>query len=283
MNLGKKSDQIKNRESWLKTGVIIFFSLVIGIPLFWKLLINEINFDFAQLNFESVLTLVVSFFAIILSVLFYFKANESSNQFYNNSYTFTKDISETLRGIEAGFGEKLSNLDKGNEDLKRTFETYISPAEIKKGVAEGKKEVKEIKEEKDKIIESLSKESEMSKKDINNYLKMIRQKDSELMEKNKMVRNLKQTSVNNYSFTIDRNKLQYISDYTVANILPDLSTLEMQHDNLLRKIFRSKALSFTIKYINLMKEFGYVDGDIILSESGIEFIKDLSIKYVERK
>lgn len=125
----EKRDLIKERESWLKIGIIIFFSLVIGIPLFWNLITGKIAINFGSINFESLLTLIISFFAIYLSVLFYFKATESSNQFYNNSYTFTKDISETLRGIEAGFGEKLKNIDRGYEDFRKSFESYISPAE----------------------------------------------------------------------------------------------------------------------------------------------------------
>ena len=77
----EKSELIKERESWLKIGVIVFFSLVLGIPLFWNLITGKITYDFGALNFESLLTVIVSFFAILLSVLFYFKATESSNHF----------------------------------------------------------------------------------------------------------------------------------------------------------------------------------------------------------
>ena len=45
---------------------------------------------------ESILSTLLAFFSIFISVFFYFKADETSSKFYDSSYRFMKDISVTL-------------------------------------------------------------------------------------------------------------------------------------------------------------------------------------------
>lgn len=45
---------------------------------------------------ESILSTLLAFFSIFISVFFYFKADETSSNFYDSSYRFMKDISVTL-------------------------------------------------------------------------------------------------------------------------------------------------------------------------------------------
>lgn len=71
----------------------------------WKLLSAEFKIDLASFSFNDFLALVLALFSVALSVAFYFKANEASNQFYDNTYKFTKEMSEILGRIEAGFGD----------------------------------------------------------------------------------------------------------------------------------------------------------------------------------
>ena len=49
---------------------------------------------------ESILSTLLAFFSIFISVFFYFKADETSTNFYDSSYKFMKDISVTLGKIE---------------------------------------------------------------------------------------------------------------------------------------------------------------------------------------
>jgi len=66
----------------------------------------------------------MAFFAVSLSAAFYFKATDTSNEFYNNQYKFTKDVSEILGRIEAGFGERLRHIDEGTKGLRDKLENY---------------------------------------------------------------------------------------------------------------------------------------------------------------
>ena len=63
-------------------------------------------------SIESLLSLLLAFFSIFISVFFYFKASDTSNDFYDKSYNIMKDVSVTLGKIEAQFGEKLNNMNE---------------------------------------------------------------------------------------------------------------------------------------------------------------------------
>jgi len=64
-------------------------------------------------DFPTLLSLLLALFSVGLAALFYFKATETSNTFYDNTNNFTKDIAQLLAKMESGFGEKLRNLDEG--------------------------------------------------------------------------------------------------------------------------------------------------------------------------
>ena len=131
-------------------------SLLFTILFVYKLAIADLSFDFSKFDFNALLALLLSLFAIGLSIVFYFKATDTSNLFYDNTYKFTKDISNILGRIEAGFGEKLQNLDKGYSGLLNKIDKEnTSPKDIEETKTD-KKEVEqtlqnEIKE-RNKII-----------------------------------------------------------------------------------------------------------------------------------
>lgn len=89
------------------------------VVLAFKLAFAEFKFDMSAFNFSDFLSLILAISAVGLSSAFYFKADDSAKQFYNNSYNFTKDIATILGRIETGFGEKLSTLNKGYDDINR--------------------------------------------------------------------------------------------------------------------------------------------------------------------
>ena len=59
---------------------------------------------------ESILSTLLAFFSIFISIFFYFKADETSSKFYDSSYRIMKDIAVTLGKIEERFGEELNSL-----------------------------------------------------------------------------------------------------------------------------------------------------------------------------
>ncbi len=98
--------KIKNRESWFKTIVLSALSVVI----IFKFVGGSFRVDLSALGFTDVLSLFLALFSIFISALFYFKATDTSNEFYNNTYKFTQEMSKILERIHSEFGEKLSNI-----------------------------------------------------------------------------------------------------------------------------------------------------------------------------
>lgn len=73
----------------------------------------------SEFSLDSILSTFLAFFSIFISIFFYFKADETSTNFYNSSYEFMKDISVTLGKIEERFGEKLNSLNDKVSHLDR--------------------------------------------------------------------------------------------------------------------------------------------------------------------
>lgn len=186
MSSATDSDKIKNRDSWLKTGVISFFVIITG----WKLLTSPISINLTEIKLNDVLALVLSVFAISLSVAFYFKATDTSNLFYDNTYKFTKDISEILGRIEAGFGERLRHLDEGYTGLRDKVERFpnLDPEKAAKKVKEEEEEVKKKEQERNQLIEELAKKAKLQESEKNKLFLELRQKDEELLDAKRQLR-----------------------------------------------------------------------------------------------
>ncbi len=95
--------KIKSRESWFKIIILSVFSFVIIILLHR----SSFNINLSNLSFTDVLSLLLALFSVGISIAFYFRATETSNEFYNNTYRFTQDASKILERI----GEKVNNIE----------------------------------------------------------------------------------------------------------------------------------------------------------------------------
>lgn len=123
---------------------------------------------------DSILSTLLAFFSIFISIFFYFKADETSTSFYNSSYEFMKDISVTLGKIEERFGEKLNSLNDKVSHLDR-----IS--------SEAGEEIEDKKDDKASIINDLMDKANLSEEERNKYKKELEEKDNEIewLRKNK--------------------------------------------------------------------------------------------------
>lgn len=120
VNISPKEElelKIKNRFSWLIIGSVTIF--IIGI-------MYTFIFETIIIDFITVVTLVIAFFSIYLSALFYFKATEQSNNFYDRSFNHTKQIQVLLSQMEGKFNKSLDVLEKGNETIREKIETANS-------------------------------------------------------------------------------------------------------------------------------------------------------------
>ena len=118
-------------------------------------------------SFDSILSILLAFFSIFISIFFYFKADETSTNFYNSSYEFMKDISVTLGKIEERFGEKLNSLNDKVSHLDR-----IS--------SEASEEIEDKKDDKDSILNDLMDKANLNEEERNKYKKELEEKDNEI-------------------------------------------------------------------------------------------------------
>nr|MDA3824148.1 hypothetical protein [Bacteroidales bacterium] len=110
------------------------------VVIAWRIAWSNFTLDLTKFDFSDLLAMILALFAIAMSVAFYFKSTDSSNQFYDNIYNFTQKTSEILGHIEERFGERLKHLDEGMQS--RFDGISKSPSDIEKKVkeTEGKEE-----------------------------------------------------------------------------------------------------------------------------------------------
>ena len=118
---------------------------------------------------ESLISLLLAFFSIFISVFFYFKADEASNRFYETSYDFMKDVSVTLGKIEERFGEKLNSL---NDKV-----SHLSLAKEEK-----KEELESAEDEKQKMIEDLLQKAQLSDPERREFRSRLIKQDKQISE-----------------------------------------------------------------------------------------------------
>ena len=118
---------------------------------------------------ESILSTLLAFFSIFISVFFYFKADETSTKFYDSSYKFMKEISVTLGKIEERFGEKLNSLNDKVSHLDRESK-------------EATKEIEDKQEDKDRMINELLEKANLTTEERETYKRELEKKDKEISQ-----------------------------------------------------------------------------------------------------
>lgn len=186
------SEKIRNRESWAKIAISIILTALVS----YKIATIDANLDFSNFNFSftDLLSLILAIFAISMSVALYFKATDTSNKFYDNTFKFTKDISEILGRIEAGFGARLKNLDEGYSGLRDSFQGSIgSSEEIDANKIELEKEIAE----KNQILSDLIDQTKLSEDEKTEVLHSLQSKEREISNLTKELKFLKHKIQNN--------------------------------------------------------------------------------------
>lgn len=120
-------------------------------------------------SFDSILSTLLAFFSIFISIFFYFKADETSTNFYKTSYDIMKDVSVALGKIEERFGEKLNSL---NDKV----------SHLDKISSEKSEAIKEQKEDKDKIINELMDKANLDEEEKKKYRKQLEKNERQIEE-----------------------------------------------------------------------------------------------------
>lgn len=156
----------------LKIAIIILFAVVA-----WRISWSAASIDFSKFDFSDFLAMILALFAMAMSVAFYFKSTDSSNQFYDNIYNFTQKTSEILGRIEERFGERLKHLDEGYGRIQSRFDGISkSSEEIEKEVKETegkeqeeKKKLEETNKAMKEMLESLTHKAKLQQKEKEDF------------------------------------------------------------------------------------------------------------------
>ncbi|MHC1741518.1 MAG: hypothetical protein AB9873_00640 [Syntrophobacteraceae bacterium] len=121
-----------SKSSLREKAIVLVGAYLVIVPVTvvcYKLVMSQSSLDLATFNFSDLLSLLLALFSVALSSAFYFKASDTSNEFYQNSYKFTKEVSEILGRIEERFGERLRHIDEGYSELKTNLGCVINSKE----------------------------------------------------------------------------------------------------------------------------------------------------------
>lgn len=210
-----KEDDANKNLSWLTVKNIRDIVVIVFIvTITYKLFSLNIDLNIKEFSLTDLISILVSFFAIGLSIAFYFKATDTSNRFYDNSYAFTKDVSEILGRMEAGFGERLRHLDEGYSGIRDRFDKF--PFDSIKAREEIEKENQEIvnkEEELRKTIEDLAQKAHLAENEKTELFEHMERLNRELEQSRREARRLeRQIRINEKDNIANEPKvLQYLA------------------------------------------------------------------------
>jgi len=277
--------KIKNRESWFK---VLSGLIILGL-FSYKLAVSEINFDFSKFDFSDLLSLMLAIFSIGLSVAFYFKATDTSNKFYDNTYKFTKEISEILGRIEAGFGERLKHLDEGYSGLVNKFDSS-TPSEKTEEIEAAKAEIEQEKEqlekemeEKDQLLNDLMNKAQLGDDERKEFTKKINQREEqinklsrELHYINRRLRNAERSRDNELIHSLPESMRRRLMELIIKEYDVNM-ILDAPVDYLKRRLKYREELhpeSLTFPLINM----NYLTKDFRFTDSGIDLLRSIAKK-----
>lgn len=196
---------------------------------------------------ESVLSTLLAFFSIFMSVFFYFKSDETSKSFYDSSYNFMKEASITLGRIEERFGAQLSNL---NEKI----------TQLNQESRETSEQIYKQEEKRDGMIDELMQKAKLGKEEESTYRKNLKEQD-------KIIRSLQRqqiTTMQNIARLKNGSSVSTLSDsnLTYLDITKRKSEVLDSIDEILETGKMPENISNYVK--SLLKTYECVDenGDI---------------------
>jgi hypothetical protein len=194
--------------------------IAVMLIAFWKLLNSDLRIDLEAFSFTDLLALVLALFSVALSVAFYFKATDASNQFYDNTYRFTKEMSEMLGRIEAGFGERLRHLDEGYAGMRDRLDRFPPyTGATHSDVKNEEEEIKRKQGEQRALIENLAQKAELDNREKQDLFASLKRKDEELEQARIELRQMRDSRRGESKPLPHR---RYVLRYVAAKIQSDL-------------------------------------------------------------
>jgi hypothetical protein len=280
----KKEDKnltITNRNNWLFVLVSSMFAIIVA----YKLAITPLQIDLSAFTFTDLLSLAVALFAVAMSVAFYFKATDTSNQFYDNTYRFTKEVSEILGRIEAGFGERLKHLDEGYAGIREKVERMpFDPVKVQQAMKKEEEEVKKHEEERNQLIENLAKRAKLKENEKHHLFQRLKEQEKELVKARNELEFLQQRldrSERDVLATLDSYP-PHVVDYITKNVVPELggkSRLMRLLPASVKRRFISISEQFHPKFLEDAKELSIINAKGELTTTGEELFRHIALRH----
>jgi hypothetical protein len=268
-------DKLALRNSWLKIGLMTAFGAVVC----YRLVTAPFSVDLTGFSFNDLLALILAMFSIALSVAFYFKATDTSNEFYDNTYRFTKDISEILGRIEAGFGERLRHLDEGYTGLRdQVARIPLDERKAKEEIAEEEEQAQKVEEEKARLLEDLARRAKLQEAEKHALFQKLGQKDSELAKTRSeiefMRRRLERAEALRESEGEDRVPVT-VRHYIASDVVPAIGVdvVLAGPRSILRKRFFELKDKFHPGFLRDAESLGLVDPEGMLTDRGFRVLR----------
>jgi hypothetical protein len=264
--------RIRNRESWLKTFVIGALA-ILGV---WYLARLALSSEVVQFSFSEMLALILALFSVALSVLFYFKATDTSNIFYDNTYRFTREVSEILGRIEAGFGERLRHLDEGYAGLRDRFERMpFDRAKASEEIKHEEAQVQVKERERDGLLEDLAKRARLQEDEKRALLDQIKDREQELIVARQELSRLRARSRRAERTALQGDKSSMMASYVRGRVLRDMG-LPPIHSvplDVVKRRWKAVAQRLNPGFMQDMRDAGFVSPSGALTDEGLAFIQ----------
>ncbi|MCX5632165.1 MAG: hypothetical protein NTW93_00570 [Phycisphaerae bacterium] len=204
-NIVKENESNSFFSKILKTIREFIIIIFIGV-ITWRIAFAKFNVDFSNFDFSDLLALILALFAIALAVAFYFKATDTSYQFYDNVYKFTQDTSELLGRIESGFGEKLRHMDEGLVGMRDQLNKIpFDDEKLKKDIEEKDQQIKQLQQKYNTELTSLATKAQLQEQEKNKVIGEIQKLQNRLEEvkaEKADLNKLKEEDINNINLRV---------------------------------------------------------------------------------
>lgn len=277
------SEDIQKSKNSLWEWVKAISTLVIVGVGSYKVYLTPIDLT---VDFPTLLSLLLALFSVALAALFYFKATETSNTFYDNTYNFTKDIAQLLVKIESGFGEKLRNLDEGYSSMRDSLQNYGAKSDdsvekTKEKIKTEKSEMDKVAQERNRIIEQLIERSNLQQEEKSQITSELKEKEEELAEAQKelgrmnrrlIMERMKRERLSKMDIDLDSG----FADFTRSAVLEKIGTdriLEAPRSYIIKR-FNSLANDLPRRYIEDLEQGGFFDNGLTIE--GYHMLKMLA-------
>lgn len=236
--------------------------IAVLIVFTWKLLNAQLSIDLEAFSFTDFLNLVLALFSVALSVAFYFKANEASNQFYDNSYKFTKDMSEILGRIEAGFGERLRHLDEGYSGMRDRLDKLPQyGGATLSDVTDEEAVIKKKEQEQKAVIEDLARKAKLAEHEKQALFADLAKKSHELEQARGELRQMQDSRRMPEEGAPSRRSVLYYLANKIWQHLPHSEVSEQVSTIEARRLFSAVKPHLAQAAVKDMERNGLLDSD----------------------